>query len=119
MKGADVTGASVTGGSVTGGSVSGGTITPGTVTPGTVTAFVDGREIRVKSVSGVSINVNGGNAEVKLGAQMLVIEKAKVVLDGKALANLPPASKKVEVDIKEGMLSVKADGKEVTHTKVK
>lgn len=119
VTGGSVTGGSVTGGSVTGGSVSGGTVTPGTVTPGMVTAIADGREIRVSAVEAVSVNVNGGEAQVKIGNQMLVVEKARLVLDGKAIGDLPPGSRKVEIAVKEGVLSVKSDGKAVAKSKLK
>ncbi|MES2596319.1 MAG: hypothetical protein V4662_13325 [Verrucomicrobiota bacterium] len=118
VHGGTVTGGSVTGGSVTGGSVSGGTVTQGTVTPGIVTAFAEGREIRVSSAGSATVNVNGSTAEVKLGTQTLSIEKGRVLLDGKPLTNLPEATKKVQVDVKEGMLSIRGDGKEVTRSKL-
>ncbi|GEP46491.1 hypothetical protein [Brevifollis gellanilyticus] len=119
VHGGTVTGGTVTGGSVTGGSVSGGTVTQGTVTPGLVTAFAEGREIRVSSAQSATVNVNGATAQVKLGEQMLSIEKARIVLDGKPLANLPEATKQVQVDVKDSMLIIKGDGKEVTRSKVK
>jgi hypothetical protein len=114
VTGGSVTGGSVTGGSVTGGSVSGGTITPGTVTPSTVTAFADGREIRVRAIGSVTVNTNGATAEVKLGDQMLLVEKSKLLLDGQPLADLPAEAKKVDVEVTDGRLVVKADGKRVT-----
>jgi hypothetical protein len=119
VKGADVKGADVKGADVNGGSVSGGTITPGTVTPGTVTAFADGREIQVRAVDAVTVNVNGANAEIKIGNQMLVVQKTKLMLDGKALADMPAKAKKVDVEVKDRTLSVRADGKELTKTALK
>jgi hypothetical protein len=113
VQGGTVTGGSVTGGTVTGGSVSGGTVTPGTVTPGTVTANADGREIRVRSAGSTSVNVNGGAAEVKLDKQTLLIEKTRVVLDGKEIGALPPTAKDVLVEVNEGLLTVKSGGKQV------
>lgn len=117
-RGTDLKGADVRGGTVTGGTVTGGTVTPGTVSPGTVTASANGRQIQVIASESASVNVNGSNAEVKVGGQTLLVEKSKLSLDGQPLGNLPPETKKVEVSVKEGMLSVVGDGKEFARAKL-
>jgi hypothetical protein len=119
VTGGSVTGGSVTGGTVTGGSVQGGAVTNGQVSAGTVTAFAEGREIRVSATVAVSVNVNGATAEVKLGAQTLLVEKTKVLLDGKALGHVPAKARRIEVQVDaRGMLLVRADGKEVARGKM-
>jgi hypothetical protein len=114
VTGGSVTGGTVTGGSVTGGSVTGGTVTPGSVTPGTVTASAGGREIRVRATGSVSVNTRENVAEVKIGDQVLLIEKERLLLDGERLADLPAAAKKLEVEVQDRRLRVTADGKQVT-----
>ncbi|MGV3660786.1 MAG: hypothetical protein ACO1TE_11400 [Prosthecobacter sp.] len=92
---------------------------PDPAKPGIVSALVGGREVSVTAAdTAASINVVGPTAEVKVGAQMLMVEKTQLVLDGKPLAELPPETKKVEILLAKGMLSIKGDGKEVARAKV-
>lgn len=123
MTGGSVTGGSATGGSATGGtatarSVSSGTSTPGTVTPGTVTASADGREIRVTARGAVSVNSNGGEARVSIGPKTLVVGRTQLTLDGKKLGEISSDAKTIDMVEDQGMLSVKADGKELAKVKL-
>jgi hypothetical protein len=114
-----VTGGNVTAGGVTGGSVQTGPATSGHVSPGTATAFADGREIRVTSAGTVSVNVNGSTAEVRLGRQLLIVQKTRLLLDGKPLGEVPLKTQKIEVQVDDNdMLSVKGDGKELARAKI-
>lgn len=88
-------------------------------TPGLVSAIAGGREISVTAAdTSASIHVVGPNAEVKMGPQLLVVEKSQIILDGQPLAALPPETQKVEVSLDRSMLSVKGDGKELARAKV-
>jgi hypothetical protein len=128
VTGGNVTGGSVTGGSVTGGSTTGGTVTPGTVTPGTVTpgtatpgmvkAMAGDREINVRALGAVSVNVAGADAKVKINKHVLDVQKGRLVFDDKDAAQLDPNIKKVDVSVQDEMLSVKGDGKEVFRVKL-
>lgn len=116
-RGADLKG-TTPGGTTTSGSTTVGTTAAGSVTPGTVTASANGRQIQVSAVEPASVNVSGANAEVKVAGQTLLVEKSKLILDGKTLGDMPPETKKVEVTVKEGMLSVIGDGKELARAKL-
>lgn len=126
--GGSVTGGSVTGGSATGGSATGGTATarsvtsgtstPGTVTPGTVTAIAAGREIRVTARGSVSVHSNGGQARVSIGPKTLIVGRTKLMLDGEKLGEISSDAKRIDMVEDQGMLSVKADGKELAKVKL-
>jgi hypothetical protein len=113
-----VTGGSAQSGSVTGGTVQGGVVTPGTVTAGTVTATVEGREIRAVAKEPVTINTVGSQATVNIGSHVLVVGKDKLQLDQGMPSSLPEGTKRLEIDVVEEMLTVKADGKEVLRAKM-
>ena len=116
VKGGSVTGGSVTGGSVTAGTVTPGTVTPGTVTPGTATAVVAGREVTATTAGSVSVHSEGDKAIVTLGAHTLILEKERLLLDGKERAKLPAGASKIGIEAAKGHLIVRADGKEVLRT---
>lgn len=87
--------------------------------PGMVSALVGGREVSVTAPdTSASINVVGPTAEVKVGPQMILVEKNQITLDGQPLSELPADTKKVEISLGKGMLSIKGDGKEVARAKV-
>lgn len=87
--------------------------------PGVVSAVVGGREVSVTAPdTAATINVTGPRAEVRVGPQLLVVERNQLTLDGKPLGELPADTRKVEVVLAKGTLSVKADGKEVARAKV-
>jgi len=118
VKGGDVTGGTVKGGSVTGGTATAGTVTSGTVTPGTVgagsaTTTVGNREITATAEGSVSVNSDGAKATVSLGSHKIVVEKERLLLDGKERAKLPPAAVKIAIRSTKGRLTVQADGNEV------
>ncbi len=87
--------------------------------PGVVSAVVGGREVSVTAPdTTATINVVGPRAEVKAGPQLIVVEKNQIVVDGKALGEIPPDTRKVEITVAKGAVSVKADGKEVGKTPI-
>lgn len=97
----------------------GETTAPDPARPGIVSALVGGREVSVTAPdTAASINVVGPTAEVKVGPQMILVEKNQIMLDGQPLSELPPDTKKVEIILGKGMLSIKGDGKEVARAKV-
>lgn len=97
----------------------GETTAPSPTKPGLVSALVAGREVTVTAPdTSASINVVGPTAEVRVGPQLLVVEKSQMTLDGQPLGQLPPDTKKIEVILGKGMLSVKGDGKEIARAKV-
>lgn len=86
--------------------------------PGVVSAVVGGREVSVTAPeTTATINVVGPRAEVVVGLQTIIVEKNQVVVEGKALAEIPAETRKVEVIVNKGSVSVKADGKEVGKAK--
>ena len=93
-------------------------VPPGTVTPGTVTATAEGREIQAVSPGAVSINTSGAAATVNLGKHVLKVGKDHLQLDEQMPSNIPAETKKVEINVAEEMLTVKADGKEVLRAKL-
>jgi len=113
VKGGDVKGGTVTGGTVTPGSVTSGTVTAGTVGAATATSTVDGREITATTKGSVSINADGSSAVVTLGTHKLTVEKERLLLDGKERAKIPLHAGKILIDLADGRLSVRADGKDV------
>lgn len=80
--------------------------------------MADGREIRVTGPGAVSVNVNGGDAQVNVAQQALTVSKTKLMLDGKELGDIPPQTKKLEVMVEKDMLSIKGDGKEIARAKI-
>jgi len=106
----------VTGATVTPGSVTSGTVTPGTVGLGIATPTVAGREIIVSGEGTVSVHSEGSKAVVLLGNHTLVVEKERLLLDGKERAKVPAAAAKIRVSSVKERLTVQADGKEVLAT---
>lgn len=97
----------------------GETTAPAPSTPGLVTALVGGREVSVTAPeTSATINVVGPTAEVRMGPQLLVLESTQMTLDGQPLGQVPPDTKKIEINFGKGMLSVKGDGKELARAKV-
>jgi len=129
VTGGSVTGGSVTGGTVTGGSVTGGTVSSGTVTPGTITsgsvgparatAKVNGREITASVIGSVSIDSSGDKATVSLNGHQLVIEKERILLDGKERGKLAPGETSIAINSTGTDLTVNAGGKEVLKSGLK
>lgn len=103
---------------MTGGTVTNGTSTPGTVAAGTATAVADGREISVTAPGAVSVNVTDGEAQVNVAQHILTVGKTKLTWDGKDLGNIPAGVKKIKIVEKQGMLSIKGDGKEFAKVKL-
>jgi hypothetical protein len=116
VKGGNVTGGSVTGGSGSGGTVTSGTVTEGTVGAGTATSTIDGREVSATAQGSVSVHGDGAAAVVTLGTHKIVVEKERLLIEGKERAKIPAASVKVSIEAAKGRLTVRADGKEVLST---
>jgi hypothetical protein len=64
------------------------------------------------------ITSDGEAATIQFGSHKLLIEKERVLLDGKEEAKLPAAASKVEVDYAAGTLTVTADGARVLRLNV-
>jgi hypothetical protein len=93
-------------------------VTSGTVSSGTATASIGGREIKAIGKS-ASVQQTGNTATVQLDQHTVVVEKSRVLLDGKELATLPSGVAKLELEMNSGELTVRADGKQVAKTAVK
>lgn len=118
VKGGDVTGGSVTGGSVTGGTITPGTVTTGTATrgevgAGTATSTIDGREVTVTAQGSVSVHGDGAAAIVTLGSHKIVVEKHRLLIDGKERGKFPQTATKIAIEESKGRVTVRADGREV------
>jgi hypothetical protein len=100
------------------GAATSGAVTGETVTLGTATAPVEGRDVRVVAPGSVSVNVTGAKATVHIDKHLLEIEKERLVLNGQEQGTLPAGSKKIDVSVKDEMLTVTADGKEVLQAKL-
>ncbi|MGV3662224.1 MAG: hypothetical protein ACO1TE_18705 [Prosthecobacter sp.] len=85
---------------------------------GIATAFADGREIRVSSAGSVSLNVNGSTAKIAIGGQSVTVERSRLLLDGRALGDVPPETRKVEVSMVKGMLFIRGDGRELARARM-
>lgn len=119
VTGGDVTGGSVTGGSVTGGSATAGTVTQGTVSPGTATAHVGGRTITATVEGSVSVQGDNSKATVTLGSHSLVVERERLLVDGKERAKIPADAKTIRIQFSKNVLHVRADDREVLVTDLK
>jgi hypothetical protein len=88
-------------------------ITHTNTTESTLTVKGDSREI-IAVIDGPASITSTGNAPdtatVVFGTRKLVVEKERVLLDGKEQAKLSADAKKVQVEIKDGRLTVTADG---------
>jgi hypothetical protein len=115
---ATATGGSATGGSATSGTVTGATVTRGTTTHGTSVVNVNGREIKASGSAGASIEANDSGTSIRMGAHVVKIERDRVLLDGKERATLPAAAAKIQVDERNGRLTIRADGRPVLSEKV-
>ena len=76
------------------------------------------REVKAKIDGGAFISSEGDKAIVTFGGGKLVVEKARVVLDGKEIGTLPEEAALVEVDSTSGTLTVTADGKAIATVKL-
>ncbi|HYC56713.1 MAG TPA: hypothetical protein VEL28_17415 [Candidatus Binatia bacterium] len=113
--GGSATGGSAVGGSATGGSATaiGGTATSGSVTPGTATANVGRRRITASGDGGVSIHAEDSRARVNLGNHVLLVEGDRVIIDGSERAKLPASADAIQITLRDGRLTVRADQADV------
>jgi hypothetical protein len=82
-------------------------------TQSTLTMDLGYRQVKavIDGVGGISHPADAPDtAVVSFGGRKLVVEKERVLLDGKEQAKLPAGAKSVEVEIKGGKLTVRADG---------
>jgi hypothetical protein len=84
-----------------------------TTTESTLRIKGESREVKAIIDRPASITTTGeapDTATVSFSGRKLVVEKDRVLLDGKEQAKLPPDTKSVEVKMKDGKLTVTADG---------
>jgi hypothetical protein len=84
------------------------------VTQSRVSTTVQGREV-VATVDGPAF-ISGsmsGDAVVTLGAKKIVVEKGRVLIDGAEKASIPTETRKVEIDVSHGIMTIKSDSKQV------
>ena len=79
----------------------------------TITSTIGARTVKASVDGGGFISSEGTTATISCGAGKIVIEKDRVVLDGKELAKIPAAAAKIDVDYSNGALTVTADGTQV------
>jgi hypothetical protein len=83
-----------------------------TTTESTLRIKGESREVKAIIDGPASITITGeapDTATVSFSGRKLVVEKDRVLLDGKEQAKLPPDTKSVEVEIKDGNLTITAD----------
>ncbi len=76
------------------------------------------REVKAAIDGGAFISSQEDDAIVTFGGSKLVVEKMRVLLDGKEVAALPEDAELVEVDSTAGTLTITADGKAVATVKL-
>ena len=76
------------------------------------------REVKATVDGGAFISLQGDDAIVTFGGGKVVVEKARVVLDGKDIGTLPEEAALVEVDVTAGTLTVTVDGKGIATVKL-
>ena len=80
-----------------------------------VSTTIQGREV-VASIDGPAFIGNSPNnnaAIVTFAGKRVVVEKERIVIDGKVQATVPADASKIELSYSLGSLTVTADGKEV------
>ena len=76
------------------------------------------REVKATVDGGAFISSKSDDAVLTFGGGKLIVEKARVVLDGKEIGTLPEVAALVEVDSTSGTLTVTADGKAIATVKL-
>src|SRR5688572_4623537 len=87
-----------------------------TTTESTLRIKGETREVKAIIDGPASITSTGeapDTATISFSGRKLVVEKERVLLDGKEQAKLPPDTKSVEVSMKDGKLTVTVDGSAV------
>ena len=80
-----------------------------------LTISVQGRKV-VATIDGpgwISSSPNGDAAIITFAGQEVVVEKERVIIDGKTLATVPADASKVDLTHCNGNLTITADGKDV------
>ena len=76
------------------------------------------REVKAAIDGGAFISSQGDDAIVTFGGGKLIVEKTRVLLDGKEVATLAEDAALVEVDSTSGTLTITADGQAVASVKL-
>ena len=79
-----------------------------------LTTWVDGREVKANIDGPASISSSDGKALVQFAGHKVWVEKERVLVDDKELAKVPSTATKVRLDYAGGVLTVSADGKEIS-----
>jgi hypothetical protein len=74
------------------------------------TVSIKGHEVKADVDSPASTSNEGDNAVVSFGGHRLVVERERIVLDGKEQAKLPAGASKIELEYTAGKLRATADG---------
>jgi hypothetical protein len=72
-----------------------------------------GRDIKARVDAPASISARGEEAVLSFGHRSLVVEKERILIDGKEVARLPAAADRIEVEIADGRLKMTAGDREV------
>src|SRR5262245_51607276 len=83
-----------------------------------VTASAGGREIKTTVDGPAWVGPDEAKFTVKMTGQEVVIEKERVLLDGKEVGKVPATATKFELVHSNGTLRVTADGAEVLATTI-
>lgn len=78
-----------------------------------------GRSINASTdgIWGLAVAYESGNDTVKVGGKKIVIAARNIQVDGKPAANIPVATKRVDVQHAKGMITILADGQKVYVTR--
>ena len=90
---------------------SGGSVKP--AGRSTLTTTIGPRTIKATLDGGAFISTKDDTAEIASGAGKIVVEKDRVVQDGREIAKISAGATSVDVDYSNGALTVKADGIQV------
>jgi hypothetical protein len=71
---------------------------------------IKGRDVKANVDSPASSANEGDNAVISFGGHRIVVEKERIVLDGKEQAKLPAGAKKIDLEYTAGKLRATADG---------
>jgi hypothetical protein len=80
------------------------------LSPATLSTVVGGRQVRAVVDNPAFVSSEGGAAVITSGGRKLVVEKDRILLDGKEQVKLPAEAQKVDIEYVGGKLTVTADG---------
>jgi len=79
-----------------------------------VSVTLNDQQIEIVTPNKASVQITNGVAEINTENHEMRVEDAQVLLDGNPIASLPDDWKKLELQIQEGVLTVRVDGTTIT-----